>query len=84
MKEFLPLLLGCGIGVVFVRLPQLPRAAWPAACIVGGALASLINGELNEAFWALFVSFDAALVWIGASVTTALFWSVKRRPSSST
>lgn len=73
MKEFLPLLIGCVVGLGFLRVP---RRAWPVVvpigCILGGATASAINGELNGPMWGLFVSFDAALVWLGAAVAILL------------
>jgi len=75
MQEALPFLLGVVIGVVYTRLP--PKARWvgPVACIVAGAGASAINGELNEALWALFVSLDALLVWLGAAVAVVVIRS---------
>jgi hypothetical protein len=83
MGEFLPLLLGCAVGVAFTgRSSRTVRFA-PVACVVAGALASALNGELNETLWALFVSFDAALVWLGAAVTAALFWSLRRHRATS-
>ena len=71
MQELVPFLLGAAIGVVYTRLPHKARPAGPLACIVVGALASAVNGELNEALWALFVSLDALLVWLGAAVAVA-------------
>jgi hypothetical protein len=78
MGELLPVFLGCliGIGAGFLRPRR--RAVVPAACIAAGALASAVNGELDEALWGLFVSFDAALVWLGAAVTAGLVWSWRR------
>jgi hypothetical protein len=72
MQELLPLLLGVVIGVAYTRLPAKARPVGPVACIVVGAIASAINGELNEALWALFVSLDALLVWLGAAVAVAV------------
>ncbi len=73
MKELLPLLIGCVVGLVFLRVP---RRVWPIVvpigCIFGGATASAINGELSGPLWGLFVSFDAAMVWLGAAVAILL------------
>jgi hypothetical protein len=82
MEEFLPCLLGCGIAFAFTGSSRRIRPASALACVLGGASASAINGELSGPLWALFVSFDAALVWIGAAVTTAILWSVRRRPTA--
>lgn len=72
MTEFLPLLIGCVVGLTFVRLPGRARAAWPIGCIMGGVAASAINGELSGPLWELFVSFDVAMVWLGAAVAVLL------------
>jgi hypothetical protein len=34
--------------------------------VVVGGLASWVNGELESRWWAVFVSFDALVVWLGA------------------
>ena len=81
MGEFLPFLIGCGIALAFASPARRIRPAAPLACVLGGALASAVNGELAGPLWALFVSFDAALVWIGAAATTAILWSFRRRPT---
>jgi hypothetical protein len=81
--ELLPFLIGCAIGIAFAGRSARALRFAPVACILGGAFASAMSGELNDAFWALFVSFDCALVWLGAAVTTALAWSPRRhRPTS--
>lgn len=73
MKEFLPLLIGCVVGLVVLRVPRRARPiVVPLGCILGGATASAINGELAGPLWGLFVSFDAAMVWLGAAVAILL------------
>jgi hypothetical protein len=72
MQEALPFLFGVVIGVVYTRLPAKARPFGPVACIVVGAIASAINGELHEGTWALFISLDALLVWLGAAAAVAV------------
>lgn len=69
MREFLPLLVGALVGAAFLHVP---RRFLPFGCLVGGATASSINGELGGPFWELFVSFDAAVVWLGAVAVLAV------------
>jgi hypothetical protein len=79
MGEFLPLVAGFLIGGVFSRLPPKARAVGlPLASVIVGALASAVNGELGTGYWAIFVSVDSVLVWVGAAVSTAAFWSWMR------
>jgi hypothetical protein len=84
MQEVLPLTLGVLIGVAAMTLS---RAGWrlaaiPLACILGGVAASAINGELAHRGWLVFVSVDALLVWIGATIGYAILAGVRRpRPS---
>jgi hypothetical protein len=80
VKEILPLLIGCVVGSAFVRLP---RWAWPIGCLFGGLVASAINGELGEPLWQLFVSFDAAMVWLGAAVVILLRRMIATRAPAS-
>jgi hypothetical protein len=78
MQELLPVFLGCMTGAALCRLRARRWAIGPLACVLVGAVASLINGELDSSFAALFVSFDASLVWLGAAATTGLVWSWRR------
>jgi hypothetical protein len=72
MGEFAPFLFGCVIGAALIRLPRKGRMVIvPVACIVAGALASAVNGELASDLWLGFISFDSVLVWIGLAVTMA-------------
>lgn len=74
MQELLPFSSGLAIGIV-LSLTAMHRLRWfvfPVACVVVGALMSWVNGELTSAGWPLFVSFDAILVWAGASLVLAL------------
>jgi hypothetical protein len=68
MGELLPVMLGAAVGVTAASMYPLARraVALPLACVLAGALASAVNGELAEGTWALFVSFDAALAWVSA------------------
>jgi hypothetical protein len=50
---------------------RLRWVAFPVSCIVVGAVMSWLNGEFTSALWPLFVSFDALLVWAGATVVLA-------------
>jgi hypothetical protein len=74
VQELLPLLLGVVIGMVALRAPS----RWPSivytglGCICAGALVSWLNGEFSTSLWALFVSVDALLVWLGAASYAAL------------
>jgi hypothetical protein len=83
MHEFLPVALGMLIGVAAMRIPKARwRLAAVPACILAGAAASAINGELTDRGWFVFVSFDSLLVWLGAAVASATLAGVRMmRPS---
>jgi hypothetical protein len=76
MKELLPIALGILVGVGATHTGVAGRARllfFVVGCLVAGALATWINGELASSVWALFVSFDALQAWLGAVVyVTAL------------
>jgi hypothetical protein len=61
--------------VIGVATMRIPRARWRLlavpACVLAGAAASAINGELVDRGWWVFVSFDSLLVWLGAAVASA-------------
>ncbi len=79
MRELLPFLAGCVVGGAVTRLPMWARAVTLLlACLIAGALASAANGELASGYWAVFVSFDAILVWLGAAACTTTYWSWRR------
>ena len=83
MQEMLPWALGCVAGLLAVGFD---RRKWPIGtvlCIVLGAAASVINGELRGPLWSLFVSFDAAQVWLGAVLSASLVWSWRRMRTTS-
>jgi len=48
------------------------------ACVLAGAAASAINGELSQNGWLFFVSADALLVWLGAAVGFTMLGAVRR------
>ncbi len=70
MKELIPLGLGIGIGgaLAVVRPQRLRVIVLPVLCVAAGALASWVNGELASRWWALFVSFDTLVVFLGAVI----------------
>ena len=79
MHELLPVLLGALLGTAAAPLRG-PRAArFVGGCIVAGALASWINGELGSSLAGLFFSFDAFLAWCGGTVTFYGVEPVRRR-----
>ena len=57
----------------------LRAVVFPATCVLAGALASGINGELADGAWMLFVCFDALLVWAAAAVMLAVRWMVRHQ-----
>lgn len=69
MHELLPILLGALFGTAAAAAPLPgPRSAWfVGGCIIAGALASWMNGELASSLAALFLSFDALLAWGGGA-----------------
>ena len=79
LKELLPVTLGvlAGGGAAALRSLRLRMAALPVGAVVGGATASAINGELADERWALFLTFDALLVWLCAFVTCGLVRSLR-------
>ena len=78
MGEILPFVLGCAFAGTIMALPRRGRPVLvPLGCLGLGALASAINGELGSGLWAIFVSFDALLVWIGAFSTLSVVWLVR-------
>lgn len=79
MGEVLPIALGVLLGVGLSRLsPRWRAIIMPAGCVAVGAAASAINGELGGPTWALFVSFDALMVWFGSALSLAGWWTVQR------
>jgi hypothetical protein len=78
MGEILPFVLGCAFAGTIMALPRRVRPVLvPIGCVIGGAIASAVNGELSSGLWAVFVSFDALLVWIGAASTLSVVWLVR-------
>lgn len=74
MKELLPFCAGLGVGgaLALVRSLRVRALVLPVACVVLGALASWVNGELGTRWWAVFVSIDSLLVWAGAVAASVL------------
>jgi hypothetical protein len=72
MQELFPLTVGMIIGALIqkIRRPNLRILALVILCIAFGLVASFINGELSLS-WS-FLTFDAALVWVGAAVSIGL------------
>lgn len=70
MQELLPFGGGLAIGFALslVTMHRLKWVIFPVACLVVGVLMSWLNGELTSTLWPLFVSFDAFLVWAGATL----------------
>lgn len=80
MQEILPVALGLLIGVGAMRLSKVRwrLAAMPPACVLAGAAASAINGELAYNGWFVFVSVDSLLAWLGAAAASAALAGVRR------
>jgi hypothetical protein len=83
MQELFPLAAGAliGLAVQWVPGPRLRAAALVALCLVFGAIASYISGELEVSLG--FISVDTVLVFVGAlvAVGAAALW--RRRSSAS-
>jgi hypothetical protein len=81
MREVIPLFAGLlvGGGLALVRSMRLRAVLLPVLSLVVGAAASWVNGELQSHWWALFVSFDALLVWLGAVTAFALLTGARAR-----
>ena len=84
MQEMLPVMFGLLIGVGTMSLS---RTGWKLgtmipACVLAGAAASAINGELAQSGWFVFVSVDSLLVWLGAAIGSAMLAGVRRMRSS--
>jgi hypothetical protein len=81
MDELFPLAAGAviGLAVQWVRGPRLRAMVLVALCLVFGALASFISGEL-EVSWS-FISVDTVLVFVGAllAVGAAALWRRRAR-----
>jgi hypothetical protein len=79
MGEVIPIAFGVLVGaaVQWVRGPRLRAAVLVILCLIFGALASFINGELVEPEVGLgFISVDTVLVFVGAlvAVGAAALW----------
>lgn len=79
MQEIFPVAAGfiSGLVVQKVRSPKLRTVTLVILCIIFGAIASFISGELSVS-WG-FLTVDAALVWLGAFVSTSLVLGWRRR-----
>ena len=84
MNEVFPLVAGLVVGL----LVQKARATWLKVvalvilCMLFGAIASYISGELAVS-WG-FLSVDAALVWLGAALSIVLIAGWRRWSKLST
>jgi hypothetical protein len=81
MKELVPLFAGLVAGgyLSVLRSTRLRTILLPVVSVVLGALASWVNGELESRWWALFVSFDALVVWLGAVTAFVLVPRLRAR-----
>jgi len=80
MQEALPVALGLLISIGAMRLSTRGSRliAMVPACVLAGAAASAITGELSQNGWLFFVSADALLVWLGAAVGFTMLGAVRR------
>jgi hypothetical protein len=76
MGELIPVAFGALIGLAVQRVPgaQLRAIVLVILCLVFGALASFVNGELEVSLG--FISVDTVLVFVGAvvAVGAAALW----------
>src|SRR5215208_2493190 len=82
MEELIPVAFGAVIGLAVQKVPgtRLRAIVLVVLCLVFGALASFINGELGE--WELglgFISVDTVLVFVGALVAVGVVGLWRRR-----
>jgi hypothetical protein len=78
MGEFLPLLLGCGVGVLVGPRPGSTRLKLAVLVCLGlGPLATWLNGELGDSGW--LIAFDAAQVVAAFALTLAVSYRLMRR-----
>jgi|SoiMetStandDraft_2_1073263.scaffolds.fasta_scaffold1734704_1 hypothetical protein len=85
MGEIIPIAFGAVIGVAvqWVRSPRLRAAVLVILCLIFGALASFINGELVEPEVGLgFISVDTVLVFVGALVAVGAVALWRRRAAA--
>jgi hypothetical protein len=79
MGELVPVGLGLLVAALACRLtPRVRAIVFPIACVLLGALASAVNGELASEGWAFFVSVDSLLVWATATCSFSVLWWVRR------
>jgi len=83
MQELFPLAAGAilGLAVQWVRGPRLRAAVLVVLCLVFGAMASWISGELEVSLG--FISVDTVLVFVGALVAVGAATLWRRRAASS-
>jgi hypothetical protein len=79
MEELIPVAFGAVIGLAVQKVPgvRLRAILLVVLCLVFGALASFINGELGELELGLgFISVDTVLVFVGAllAVGAVMLW----------
>lgn len=81
MHELIPVAIGVIIGLVVQQIHSTARrtVALVALCLLGGALASYINGEIGISL--AFISFDALLVW-GGALAVLLISTIRQRRSA--
>jgi fucose permease len=79
MQEWLPIAMGVVIGLAVQKLPapRLRAALLVGLCVVCGAIASFVAGELEVTLG--FIPVDALLVWVGALVAVGLAALWRRR-----
>jgi hypothetical protein len=82
MEEVFPVAVGAVIGLLvqWVPGPRLRAVVLIALCLVFGALASFLAGELEVSM--AFISVDTVLVFVGAllSVAAAALWRRRIQP----
>jgi hypothetical protein len=82
MKELIPVAFGAVIGLAVQKVPgaRLRAIALVVLCLVFGALASFINGELGELGTGVgFISVDTVLVFVGALIAVGAVVLWRRR-----
>lgn len=79
MQEFFPILAGFIIGLAVQKISntKVRIVTLVVLCLIFGALASFISGELAIS-WG-FISVDAALVWLGAAIAASLAFGWRHR-----